>query len=550
MVETSRRLLKLLSLLQTPREWPGPELARRLEVTQRTVRNDVDRLRRLGYPVEATRGRSAATGWPRAAPCRRCSSTTTRRWPSRSACARPRTAASRVGGVGPGGARQAQPGAAPAAGHPGRGAAGDRRPRLPERRSRTPRAGGRRRPADRGLRRDPATARSSASATPITTGPSPSAGSSPPGWSTSAGAGTWWPSTSTASTGAPSGSTGCARPARSCTVPPPPLPAQDLGEYVATRTRQVQQRVIGTVVVDAPADQVAARMGAGSSARSNRWARRGAGSASAAAPPTISPSGWASSAPTSRSSRTPPTWPARPGVSPSATPGPRPADPPRGHRSALTQGQPCPPTPWSMPCPCHLDGEPWRSREPAPGIVHVARRGCAKEGHAMRTTSRGRRRAAGLLGAAVLAASTACTGPSSPAPASGASSTQASQSSTGPVVRRWGRRGRCPRSRPGRPASPRRAIGRRAVHQRQRCLHRRVPRHRRRRPGAGPSDQQRPVRVDALRASPPATVTGRSRSTSTGSAPPSPPPASRPTRATTRTSSPPRSNCTSAASLA
>ena len=56
MSETSGRLLRLLSLLQTPREWPGPELARRLEVSQRTVRNDVERLRRLGYPVLATRG--------------------------------------------------------------------------------------------------------------------------------------------------------------------------------------------------------------------------------------------------------------------------------------------------------------------------------------------------------------------------------------------------------------------------------------------------------------------------------------------------------------
>jgi predicted DNA-binding transcriptional regulator YafY len=56
MAETPARLLALLSLLQTPREWPGPELARRLEVTTRTVRNDVDRLRRLGYPVEASRG--------------------------------------------------------------------------------------------------------------------------------------------------------------------------------------------------------------------------------------------------------------------------------------------------------------------------------------------------------------------------------------------------------------------------------------------------------------------------------------------------------------
>jgi predicted DNA-binding transcriptional regulator YafY len=56
MSETSGRLLSLLSLLQTPREWPGPELARRLSVTTRTVRNDVERLRALGYPVEATRG--------------------------------------------------------------------------------------------------------------------------------------------------------------------------------------------------------------------------------------------------------------------------------------------------------------------------------------------------------------------------------------------------------------------------------------------------------------------------------------------------------------
>jgi predicted DNA-binding transcriptional regulator YafY len=56
MADTSGRLLALLSLLQTPREWPGPELAQRLEVSTRTVRNDVERLRTLGYPVEATRG--------------------------------------------------------------------------------------------------------------------------------------------------------------------------------------------------------------------------------------------------------------------------------------------------------------------------------------------------------------------------------------------------------------------------------------------------------------------------------------------------------------
>ena len=50
------RLLRLLSLLQTPREWPGSELADRLSVTPRTVRRDIDRLRDLGYPVEASMG--------------------------------------------------------------------------------------------------------------------------------------------------------------------------------------------------------------------------------------------------------------------------------------------------------------------------------------------------------------------------------------------------------------------------------------------------------------------------------------------------------------
>ena len=56
MLETSARLLRLLSLLQTPREWTGPQLADRLGVSTRTVRNDVERLRSLGYPVDATRG--------------------------------------------------------------------------------------------------------------------------------------------------------------------------------------------------------------------------------------------------------------------------------------------------------------------------------------------------------------------------------------------------------------------------------------------------------------------------------------------------------------
>ena len=56
MLEPSARLLRLLSLLQARRDWPGAELAQRLEVGPRTVRRDVERLRRLGYPVQASRG--------------------------------------------------------------------------------------------------------------------------------------------------------------------------------------------------------------------------------------------------------------------------------------------------------------------------------------------------------------------------------------------------------------------------------------------------------------------------------------------------------------
>ncbi|MGV9774126.1 helix-turn-helix transcriptional regulator [Streptosporangium sp. NPDC003464] len=56
MRDPSGRLLQLLSLLQTPKEWPGTELADRLGVTTRTIRRDIDRLRELGYPVHATQG--------------------------------------------------------------------------------------------------------------------------------------------------------------------------------------------------------------------------------------------------------------------------------------------------------------------------------------------------------------------------------------------------------------------------------------------------------------------------------------------------------------
>jgi predicted DNA-binding transcriptional regulator YafY len=53
---TSSRLLELLSLLQARRGWSGPELASRLDVSRRTIRRDVERLRELGYPVESLTG--------------------------------------------------------------------------------------------------------------------------------------------------------------------------------------------------------------------------------------------------------------------------------------------------------------------------------------------------------------------------------------------------------------------------------------------------------------------------------------------------------------
>ncbi|MEO3787265.1 YafY family protein [Actinocorallia sp. B10E7] len=56
MLETSARLLRLLSLLQSRADWTGAELAERLEVGLRTLRRDIGRLRELGYPVEAAPG--------------------------------------------------------------------------------------------------------------------------------------------------------------------------------------------------------------------------------------------------------------------------------------------------------------------------------------------------------------------------------------------------------------------------------------------------------------------------------------------------------------
>ena len=56
MADPTARMLRLLSLLQTHRFWPGGELAGELGVSERTLRRDVDRLRELGYPVAAARG--------------------------------------------------------------------------------------------------------------------------------------------------------------------------------------------------------------------------------------------------------------------------------------------------------------------------------------------------------------------------------------------------------------------------------------------------------------------------------------------------------------
>ncbi|KAD3436376.1 WYL domain-containing protein [Arthrobacter yangruifuii] len=56
MLETSARLLQLLSLLQLRREWTGAALAERLSITERTVRRDIGKLRTLGYPISASPG--------------------------------------------------------------------------------------------------------------------------------------------------------------------------------------------------------------------------------------------------------------------------------------------------------------------------------------------------------------------------------------------------------------------------------------------------------------------------------------------------------------
>ena len=56
MADTTQRVLRLLGLLEARTTWQAHELAARMDVTERTVRRDVTRLRQLGYPVEAARG--------------------------------------------------------------------------------------------------------------------------------------------------------------------------------------------------------------------------------------------------------------------------------------------------------------------------------------------------------------------------------------------------------------------------------------------------------------------------------------------------------------
>ncbi len=56
MLETSARLLALLGLLQTRGSWAGAELAERIDVGERTLRKDIERLRELGYPIDSVRG--------------------------------------------------------------------------------------------------------------------------------------------------------------------------------------------------------------------------------------------------------------------------------------------------------------------------------------------------------------------------------------------------------------------------------------------------------------------------------------------------------------
>ncbi|MGK4005457.1 helix-turn-helix domain-containing protein [Sorangium sp. So ce1036] len=67
MLQTSARRLRLLTLLQTRRFWSGRELGERMDVTERTARRDVEKLRTLEYPIERSGGwQTRGHGGPRA----------------------------------------------------------------------------------------------------------------------------------------------------------------------------------------------------------------------------------------------------------------------------------------------------------------------------------------------------------------------------------------------------------------------------------------------------------------------------------------------------
>jgi predicted DNA-binding transcriptional regulator YafY len=87
MLETSARLLRLLSLLQARRDWPGTELAVRLDVSPRTLRRDMDKLRSLGYPVDAVPGTAGGYRLGAGAALPHCCSMMRKPSRSRSACA-------------------------------------------------------------------------------------------------------------------------------------------------------------------------------------------------------------------------------------------------------------------------------------------------------------------------------------------------------------------------------------------------------------------------------------------------------------------------------
>lgn len=115
MSETTSRVLQLLGLLQARRVWTGQELADRLGVTGRSVRRDIERLRDLGYPVHASKGRDGGYQPVPAPRCRRCCSTPRRpsRW--RFVCAWRPAAVSRVSASRPCGHCPVRPGHARAA---------------------------------------------------------------------------------------------------------------------------------------------------------------------------------------------------------------------------------------------------------------------------------------------------------------------------------------------------------------------------------------------------------------------------------------------------